>query len=225
MSTTDRAEVAVTDVTARASFRPDIQGLRAVAVLAVVAYHAGLPVPGGYIGVDVFFVISGYLITNHLLAEIRSTGRLSFGRFYARRARRILPASFVVLVATLTASVVVLPPTFLSSVAKDAMATALYVPNMLFAWRGTDYLAEKSPSPFQHYWSLGVEEQFYLLWPLIALALFLILRKLPHGLLLAVSVIVLASFGFGLYLTGTSQPWAFFSLPSRGNWVWVDLLA
>jgi peptidoglycan/LPS O-acetylase OafA/YrhL len=197
------------------TFRPDIQGLRAIAVLLVVAYHAGLPLSGGYVGVDVFFVISGFLITGHLVAEVRATQRLDFGRFYARRARRILPASFVVLFATLIGSVFILPPGLIRSTMQDAVATALYVPNLLFAWRGTDYLAETAPSPFQHYWSLGVEEQFYLIWPLALFLLWRFVRRDPRRLGIATLVLVLGSFTIGLWLTGTAGSWAFFSLPSR----------
>lgn len=199
----------------RAGFRADIQGLRAVAVLLVVVYHAGLPMTGGYVGVDVFFVISGFLITNHLLYEIESTGRLDFPRFYARRARRILPASFAVVVATLIGAVILMPPALLASVMKDAIATALYVPNLIFAWRNTDYLADQSPSPYQHYWSLGVEEQFYLAWPLVLLVAFLLARRSKRMLTGIVAALVIGSFLFGLFLTFRSQPWAFFSLPSR----------
>jgi len=199
----------------RAQFRGDIQGLRAIAVLLVVAFHASLPLPGGYIGVDVFFVISGFLITNHLLAEVYTDGRLQFGRFYARRVRRILPASFVVLVGTIVAAVIFVPPALLTAVMREAMATALYVPNLLFAWQGTDYLAETAPSPFQHYWSLGVEEQFYLLWPLALVLLWMLVRHSRRALTIAVAVLVLLSFTFGLVLTYRSQPWAFFSLPAR----------
>lgn len=200
----------------RAPFRRDIQGLRAVAVVLVVAFHANLPMPGGYIGVDVFFVISGFLITNHLLSEVQETGRLNFGRFYARRVLRILPASFVVLISTLVAALVVMPPALMRTVMHDAAATALYVPNVLFAWTGTDYLAETAPSPYQHYWSLGVEEQFYLVWPLVLV----IIWKLSKGSLRtagrAVVALVAASFAVSLWLTFESQPWAFFLLPSRG---------
>ncbi|GAB3389751.1 acyltransferase family protein [Humibacter soli] len=147
-------------------FRPDIQGMRALAVLAVVANHAGLPfATGGYVGVDVFFVISGYLITAHLVREHDATGRVRFGAFYARRARRILPASFAVLAATVAAAMLLVAPAVRPQVLGDAIATALYVPNLAFAAQQTDYLANTTPSVFQHYWSLGVEEQFYLVWP------------------------------------------------------------
>ena len=125
---------------AQISRRSDIQGLRAVAILAVVAYHAGLPVPGGYVGVDVFFVISGYLITQLLWGELAAGGRLSFAGFYARRARRLLPSAVLVILVTVVASVAVLGPLEAKAVAKDAVACALYVGNYRFAFQATNYL-------------------------------------------------------------------------------------
>ncbi|HEY1105144.1 MAG TPA: acyltransferase, partial [Agromyces sp.] len=160
-------------------FRADIQGLRAIAVGAVLLYHAGVPfLPGGYVGVDVFFVISGFLITTHLLQQLQQHGRLRFGTFYARRARRILPAAFVVLALTVAAALVWYPPLLMKEVWAAAVATALYVPNYFFALADSDYLAESSnPSLFQHYWSLGVEEQFYLLWPALLALVWVAVRS------------------------------------------------
>ena len=153
---------------ARSRFRADVEGLRAVGVVAVVAYHAELgPVRGGFVGVDVFYVLSGFLITGLLWEELDGTGRLRFGAFYARRARRLLPAAVLVLLVTLVASSLWLSLLQVPVVARDAAAAALYVANYRFALQRTDYLADASPSPLQHYWSLGVEEQFYLLWPLL----------------------------------------------------------
>src|SRR5690348_5281464 len=129
--------------------RGDIEGLRGIAVLAVVAYHAGL-IRGGYVGVDVFFVISGYLITQLLWRELHKSGRVSFPTFYARRARRLLPMAATVLVVTLLASRIWLPPLQTRDVAKDAGSAALYVANYRFLALRTDYLATNAPSPFQH---------------------------------------------------------------------------
>ena len=211
--------------------RHDIQGLRAVAILAVVAYHAGLPIPGGFVGVDVFFVISGYLITQLIWDEIASGGRLSFAEFYARRARRLLPSAVLVILVTVVVSVAVLGPLEATAVAKDAVACALYVGNYRFALQATNYLSSQGPvSPLQNYWSLGVEEQFYLVWPALLLAAVLVARlargsRARHrrpppdrprwavlGTLGAVGVI---SFGLCVHLTSTNEPWAFFSLPTR----------
>ncbi|WP_233189110.1 acyltransferase family protein [Subtercola sp. Z020] len=197
-------------------FRSDIQGLRAVAVTLVVLYHAQVSVvSGGYIGVDVFFVVSGFLITSHLVAPLFRGERIRFGEFYARRARRILPASLVVLVLTAVAGAIFLPPLDVRGMFNDAIATALYAPNILFAVQGTNYLSESTPSLFQHYWSLGVEEQFYLVWPaLIALAFFIV-RKSRRSLFIVLVAIVVLSFAACLVLTVRSQPLAFFLLPTR----------
>ena len=152
---------------AKTGFRPDIEGLRAVAVLAVVLFHAGLPgVGGGFIGVDVFFVISGFLITGMLWREVSTAGTVRLRRFYGARARRLLPASAAVGVVTMVASVVLLLPLQARDVIGDGIASALYVGNIWFVVQATDYFSnDEIPSPFQHYWSLGVEEQFYLVWP------------------------------------------------------------
>ncbi|GAA5202334.1 acyltransferase family protein [Microbacterium jejuense] len=197
-------------------FRADIQGLRAIAVGSVLLYHAGVPfLPGGYVGVDVFFVISGFLITSHLLEQLRAHGRVRFGQFYARRARRILPAAFVVLLLTVAAAIIWYPPLLMKDVWAAAVATALYVPNYFFALADSDYLAESSnPSLFQHYWSLGVEEQFYLVWPAL-LALIWVAVRSRRALLGVLIGIVAASFAACVWLTFTAQPWAFFSLPAR----------
>jgi peptidoglycan/LPS O-acetylase OafA/YrhL len=192
-------------------FREDVEGLRAVAVVAVVLYHAGLGAfDGGFVGVDVFFVLSGFLITGLLWRELTSTGRVRFGEFYARRARRLLPASALVLVLTVIASAVAFSALRAGDVGKDAAAAAAYVANYRFALVRTDYLASTAPSPLLHFWSLAVEEQFYVVWPLLLLAAFRVKRV---GAVLG--VVAVASFAFCVWLTDASQPWAFFSLPAR----------
>lgn len=197
------------------TFRGDIQGLRAIAVGAVVLYHAGVPfLTGGYVGVDIFFVISGFLITSHLLTSLERHGRVQFASFYAKRARRILPASFLVLLVSVVAALIWFPPLLMEEVWRGAVATALYVPNLLFALDGTNYLAESTPSLFQHYWSLGIEEQFYLIWPLLLTLgwMFVRSRKALGAVLVA---LVIVSFVGCVFLTFQLQPWAFFSLPTR----------
>ena len=197
-------------------FRPDLEGLRGLAIVLVLLFHAGIPgVPGGFIGVDVFFVLSGFLITGLLIRERERTGRVSLPAFYARRARRIFPASLVVAIATLLIANVALPPLDLLRAADDAVAVALSVGNIRFAASATDYFAAAgAPSPFLHYWSLGVEEQFYLVWPaLLILATRFGRPRLGAGL--ALGAVVVASFALALWLTGVAAPWAFYSLPTR----------
>ncbi|MEU4241638.1 acyltransferase family protein [Actinoplanes sp. NPDC026619] len=199
-----------------ARFRPDIEGLRAIAVLLVVAAHTGLPgVQGGFVGVDVFFVISGFLITSLLLREAERTGRISVPRFYARRAMRLLPAAAVVLVATLIAARLLMPLTRLGEFGKDALAATGYFANLRFAAIGTDYLqADQAPSPFQHFWSLAVEEQFYLVWPLLILAgAHLWRRRRPLAAVLA--VLSVTSFVLSITETARSAPWAYFGPHTR----------
>ncbi len=155
------------------TFRPDIQGLRAVAVLAVAFDHAHLHgFSGGFVGVDVFFVISGFLITQLLLREAQRTGSISLTQFYGRRARRILPAATLVLVTTVIASVVLLGYVRATSVIIDSIWATFFAANVKFGRDGTDYFSNDSPpSPLQHYWSLSIEEQFYFVWPVLLLLL------------------------------------------------------
>ena len=202
-------------------FRADVQGLRGVAVLAVVLFHAGVrAVGGGFAGVDVFFVLSGFLITGLLMRDVAVTGRVRFGDFYARRARRLLPAAALVLLVTAAVAVRVMPPLRVHSMLLDVRAAALYVGNYRFAAQGTDYLnADAPPSPVQHYWSLGVEEQFYLIWPALLLLAVLAARRwrLRRGVVVAATLaaVGVASFAASVWLTHADQPWAFFSLPTR----------
>src|SRR2546423_1067148 len=142
-------------------FRPDIEGLRAVAVLAVLGFHASVPFfTGGYVGVDVFFVISGFLITGLLVAEVERTGSLSLREFYARRARRILPSAAVALIACSAASWFLVSPLRRIDIAHDILASAVYLGNWRFVANQTNYSAvHENVSPVLHYWSLAVEEQ------------------------------------------------------------------
>lgn len=201
---------------AKRDFRADIQGMRAIAVLLVMLYHAGVPLfRGGYVGVDVFFVISGFLITSHLASALRRDGRIRFADFYARRIRRILPASFAVVVVTAVSIAIWYPIVSAPRALQDAVATLLYAPNFWFAWKETDYLADHEPSAFQHYWSLGIEEQFYLLWPLVLFVLFVLLRRKMSLLAIVVACLALGSFAWGVMLTPRDPSAAFFMLHTR----------
>ncbi|MFF7990851.1 acyltransferase family protein [Kitasatospora xanthocidica] len=198
----------------RAAFRPDIEGLRGLAVLSVLAFHAAVPgLTGGYIGVDIFFVISGFLITGML------TGRpLGLRDFAARRARRILPAAATVLVATAAAGGALLDPLRGTDLARDLIAAAGQFANWRFVGQQTDYLAaERDPSPLQHFWSLGVENQFYLLWGvlLLGLARYLHGRRRTLAITLATAAIGVVSLVLCLRWTQTSAPLAYFSTGSR----------
>lgn len=195
-------------------FRGDIQGMRALAVMVVVLYHAGVPgVTGGFVGVDVFFVISGFLITLHLAKELGTTGGVALLPFYARRIRRLLPAAWLVIIVSLVAARLFAWPLQQAEVAKGALTSSSYLINVWLAFTQTDYLAGETPNLFQHYWSLAVEEQFYLVWPLL---LVLSIKVWPRrGLAMVPALVVAASFALGVYLTGVAQPWSFFSLPTR----------
>jgi peptidoglycan/LPS O-acetylase OafA/YrhL len=173
-----------------------LDGIRALAVLAVLAAHAGIPfLPGGFIGVDVFFVLSGFLITSLLYQELAATGRVDLGAFWTRRVRRLLPAALAMLVAVLAARRL-FDPNSVAGLRGDALAAALWSSNWRFALQGTDYFAlGATPSPLQHTWSLAVEEQFYLLWPLLLIACHAVMRRRLLALSIAgVTVSVLATF-------------------------------
>jgi peptidoglycan/LPS O-acetylase OafA/YrhL len=175
---------------------------------------------GGFVGVDVFFVISGFLITGHLVKEVSATGSVSFRMFYARRARRILPMAVLVTVITVIASLVVFWPGRAMASLWDALWSLLFVSNIAFAARGTDYFAQEQASIFQHYWSLSVEEQFYLVWPvlILAVALLALRRGWPVRLLLNVMVVVvaLASIAVAIASTHAAPTAAYFSTFARG---------
>ena len=201
--------------------RADIEGLRAVAILAVLVFHAGVPhLAGGFVGVDVFFVISGFLITQQLLRPLREGRRLSLKDFYARRARRILPAAGLVLLAMLALGWLILPPLRQVDLAHDALASALYVPNWWFISGQIDYSrAGLAVSPVLHNWSLGVEEQFYLVWPVLVLAAAAVARRrrlaLSGVVLSVLGVVITSSFVLSMVLTRSDQPWAFLGSPTR----------
>ena len=194
-----------------------IQGLRALAAILVTLFHAKW-VSGGFIGVDIFYVISGFLITGLLLREIDRSGTINFKEFYSRLFKRLLPTSFFVLAITAVVSWMLIPATMRTSLGRDVIAASLYVSNYLFAWWQADYQnLDATPSPVIHYWSLAVEEQFYLVWPLLILLFFTLSKYLKNRMVLTylVATITLASFIFSIYQTENSPIWAFYSLPTR----------
>ncbi|OBJ04801.1 acyltransferase [Mycobacterium alsense] len=208
-------------------FRPDIEGLRAIAVVAVVLFHADMPVVGGgFVGVDVFFVISGFLITGLLWREASGSGTVRLARFYGARARRLLPASATVGLVVMLGSAALLPALQSRPIIGDGIASALYVSNYRFVLQGVEYLATNlPPSPFEHYWSLGVEEQFYLVWPALIIATAWLIRRArrrsgaasasERPYLVVLALVAAVSFALSLVVTRLAPPVAFFSLPTR----------
>lgn len=189
-----------------------IQGLRALAALLVTIFHARL-VPGGFIGVDIFYVISGYLITGLILREIENTGKLDINAFYQRRIKRLMPTSVFVLFSTAIVGIFVLPAITRDALGRDLFAAAAYISNYLFAWWQNDYQnLNATPSPFIHYWSLAVEEQFYVVWPIFLL---LLSRYGKRAIFWGIAGTTAASLLLSVYQTQTSPIWAFYSLPTR----------
>jgi peptidoglycan/LPS O-acetylase OafA/YrhL len=198
-------------------FRPDIEGLRAVAVIVVLLFHADLgPFAGGYIGVDVFFVVSGFLITGLMLREIDSTGTLHLGQFWGRRFRRLLPASALVIVATLLVGRVVLDGLRYEQLGHDGLLAAAFSVNFRFAVQGGDYFAADLPqSPLLHFWSLAVEEQFYLIWPVTLYVLARYARDVRATMRWLVAGVGGLSFVLSVAWTSTHPSWAYNLLPTR----------
>jgi peptidoglycan/LPS O-acetylase OafA/YrhL len=207
-------------------FRPDIQGMRALAVGMVVVYHLWPSLlPGGFAGVDVFFVISGFLITGHLLREYQQTGRIRLVAFWGRRAKRLVPAAALVLTVTWVASRFLLPATRLADTATQILASALYFQNWRLAWNSVNYLqANSAATPVQHFWSLSVEEQFYLGWPLLfLLAALIALPAAPVArrarrqvaLLVLAGAVVAASLWYSVYYTRANPAGAYFVTTTR----------
>ena len=191
----------------------EIQALRALASILVVIYHARL-IRGGYIGVDIFYVISGYLITGLLLRELQKTQTISFSAFYLRRIKRLLPTSFFVLITTGLAAWLLYPATMRHELGRDIAAAGIYISNYLFALWQMDYQnLDAIPPVVIHYWSLAVEEQFYLFWPFLIFILFK--RGGRTTVLRGVAIITALSFLWSYSQTRTSPIWAFYSLPTR----------
>lgn len=196
--------------------------MRALAIGLVLVYHAGVrQLPGGFVGVDVFFVISGFLITGLLIREVEATGRVSLRQFYARRAKRLLPATGLVLAVTAALTWLTTSVVQWRDFGLDIVSAALYVVNWRLADRSVDYLAEDiGPSPVQHFWSLAVEEQFYIVWPLLLVLLALLMKRrqsLRPRMVMTVGIllVLVPSFVWSVHVTATSPSTAFFVTPTR----------
>lgn len=228
-----------TTISKSASFRPDIQGMRAIAVVLVVVFHAGIALSGGYVGVDVFFVLSGYVITQMLQRERTETGRIRLGTFYLRRIRRLLPALCTVLVVVFALLPVLGPPATSQLGRRTGMAGALFVSNIHLARIGEgDYFSpDAGANPFLHLWSLSVEEQFYLGFPFLMLVAGLIAVRLSRGTWVTMAVVggaAAASFALNLWLMsgltryGTqvsyfmspTRAWEFLAGALAALWAW-----
>lgn len=230
MTTTEGTPVAGVSTAERGAsaarfLRPDIQALRAIAVVLVILDHLALlqrlpgSPEGGFIGVDVFFVISGFLISGQLLREAGRSGRISFRDFYARRVRRILPMAVIVAVVTVAAAWLLFWPARALDTTADGAWAMLFVSNIAFALSGTDYFSDGAASPFQHYWSLSVEEQFYVVWPfVILLALWIatrLRRPLLRVMLWAIGAAFVVSFAWALFDTAANPAASYFSTLGR----------
>ena len=212
---------------ARDAFRPELQGLRAVAVALVVAFHLWPDqLRGGYVGVDVFFVVSGFLITSHLVRELVDTGRLDLPRFWGRRIRRLLPAGLLVLALSAVGVLLLAPASAWHATGRQVAASALYVQNWVLAGDAVDYLAQdQPPTVAQHYWSLSVEEQLYAFWPLLLLLLVTVPARLRRAsgseqavrraLSLGLVLVCVASLAWSVHATGQEQATAYFSTLTR----------
>jgi peptidoglycan/LPS O-acetylase OafA/YrhL len=207
---------------AGSNFRPDIQGIRAIAVTLVLACHAAIPwAKGGFIGVDVFYVLSGFLITGLVVREIEKTGKVSIRNFYARRAKRLLPMAALVLVFIAIGTLFIFSLARQVEIGGDVFAAALYFVNWHFIIQGVDYFAAADGihSPVQHYWSLSVEEQFYVVWPLLLLSAGILATKFKRrlkGIILLITVpVAIASLIYSIHFTQVNPEAAFFSTVAR----------
>lgn len=205
------------------TYREDLQGLRAFAIILVVLAHLGLPLfEGGFIGVDVFFVLSGYLITGLLLKEFYTTHSINFMQFYARRLRRLLPSLLLMLVVTIIVATLLVSPYELISKTKSAIYASTWTSNLYFAFSKIGYFSEMELQDlFLHTWSLSVEEQFYLIWPLFIFSCMFILKNVLKNthhqkkLLIVLFIAFCTSFSLALYWSYNQSLWAFYLMPSR----------
>ncbi|MEV2275216.1 acyltransferase family protein [Nocardiopsis sp. NPDC049922] len=201
-----------------AGFRPEIEGLRAVAVVLVAVYHVWFGRVSG--GVDVFLLLTGFLITGSLVRSLERDGRVAFVAFWSRLAGRLTPAALTVLAGTLVATFLWLPGSRWSDILREVRAAALYHENWALAAASVDYLArEAAPSPVQHFWSLSIQGQFYVVWPLLLALTALVAARvrlpLRTALLTVVATVFAVSLGYSVWITGTNQAWAYFDSGAR----------
>jgi peptidoglycan/LPS O-acetylase OafA/YrhL len=199
---------------AQTIYRADIDGLRAISILAVVLFHFGVPYfDGGFVGVDVFFVISGYLITNLVVSDLRK-GSFSFANFYARRARRLMPTLVIVMAVTFAAALAIMTPEDFAAFSKSLFYTLIFAANLFFADQGGYFASSLELAPLLHMWSLAIEEQFYFIWPLLCVVAF---RYAPRHLLTVAVLALVASFAASV--AGVEQrPLAAFFQPHTRIW-------
>lgn len=195
------------------TYRPELDGLRGIAVALVVASHAGVPIPGAALGPDIFFVLSGYLIVGLLLRRLHATGRIGFADFYARRFRRIVPAIAAAVGLTLVAIAILGDPFLLATTALDGAASLLGASNLRFGAQAIDYFAADQPSPLLPLWSIGVEEQFYLLVPLLIGAAYRFGGRRAVGRLLGITLLL--SVIAAIVATPIDPVWSYYLLPTR----------
>jgi len=207
-------------------FRMDIQGLRGLALILVLLTHAEIPAAtGGFVGLDIFYVLSGFLITGLIVTEVERKGKLSLKNFYARRAKRLLPLAVTVLGVIVIGSALLFSPLRSQEVSGDVLAAALYMVNWRFISQEIDYFAfDVGASPVQHYWSLAVEEQFYFLWPLLVVAAVVfagsrVAQRYGLGIRQALGILIVplftASLAYSVYIAEANPHAAYFSTPAR----------
>jgi peptidoglycan/LPS O-acetylase OafA/YrhL len=211
-----------------ATYDPALDGVRALAVLAVLLFHAEIPgAPGGFLGVSTFFTLSGFLITRLLLAELARTGTIDLGRFWTRRFRRLMPASLLGLAVVLALAHLTTDPTALGRLRGDVFSALAYASNWRFMQTAESYFGIfEDPSPVQHFWSLSIEEQFYLLYPLIVLALWRRRADVGRGLAVPIGALTIAGAAAGVALTtsGASQARVYYGTDTRAPELLVGAL-
>ncbi len=207
-------------------YRAQLDGLRAVAVYLVVAFHAGSwRLQGGFVGVDLFFVLSGFLVTNVILTDLSNEGRLRLRRFYARRVRRLIPAATIAVIGTAIGAVLISNPLDRSSWAGDATASSLWYANWHFIREANDYfLSDDATSPYQHFWSLSIEEQFYLAFPAFLMLLWVLVRRNLAAITSVIAALLVAGVGAQVYWASRDPNRAYLGTDTRAYQLLIGVL-